>query len=298
MRPKMKKRNKFVTIGLIQTKVSENSELNVQKTVRLIEKAAKKGAKIICLQELFKTPYFCQGPKDKKNFSLAETVPGPTTALLSRLAKEYRIVILCSIFEKTKAKGKEKKYYNSLVVIGTQGEIIGTYHKIHIPSLPKDYYSENYYFEKGKTDFKVFKTEYGTIGTLICYDQWFPEAARRAALKGAQILFYPTAIGWPKNNPKWKKKAEYEAWQITQRSHGIDNNIFIASVNRIGMEKDIQFWGSSFVSDPYGRLLGSASTSKEEILIVPVDFSVTKKMREEWPFLDERKIKLEKVENA
>lgn len=279
---------KFVTIGLIQTKVSENSELNLEKTIALVEKAAKAGAKIICLQELFLYPYFCQGPKDKEKFALAETVPGPTTDLLGKLAKEYHVVILCSIFEKT----KKKKYYNSLVVIGTKGQIIGTYHKMHIPSLPIDYYSENYYFEKGKTDFKVFKTEYGTIGTLVCYDQWFPEAARRAALKGAQILFYPTAIGWPEGNPKWKKKAEHGAWQITQRSHGIDNNIFIAAVNRIGLEKDIRFWGNSFVSDPYGRLLAKASTNKEEILIVPVNFSVTKKMRKEWPFLDERRIKV------
>lgn len=289
---------KSTTIGLIQTKVSSNVSVNIAKTVGLIKQAAKRGAKIICLQELFLYPYFCQGPKDKKKFALAETVPGPTTALLGKLAKEYHIVILCSIFEKTKEKNKKTKYYNSLVVIGTRGEIIGTYHKMHIPSLPIDYYSENYYFEKGQTDFKVFKTEYGTIGTLICYDQWFPEIARKAATKGAQILFYSTAIGSPEGNPKWKKKAEYEAWQITQRSHGIDNNIFIASVNRIGLEKDIRFWGSSFVSDPYGRLLAEASANKEEILIVPVDFQVTKKMREEWPFLNERKIKLEKVENA
>lgn len=280
---------KFVTIGLIQTKVSENSELNLEKTIALVEKAAKTGAQIICLPELFLLPYFCQGPKDKKFFELAETVPGPTTDLLGKLAKEYHVVILCSIFEKT----KKKKYYNSLVVIGTKGQIIGTYHKMHIPSLPIDYYSENYYFEKGQTDFKVFKTEYGTIGTLVCYDQWFPEAARRAALKGAQIIFYPTAIGWPEGNPKWKKKAEHEAWQITQRSHGIDNNIFIAAVNRIGLEKDIRFWGSSFVSDPYGRLLAQASTNKEEIIIARIDYEVTKKMREEWPFLDERRIKIE-----
>ena len=191
----------FVTIGLIQTKVSDNIDQNIKKTVKLIKKAAKQGAKIICLQELFLLPYFCQGPKDKKKFELAETVPGPTTTLLSKLAKKYHVVILCSIFEKT----KNKKYYNSLVVIGAQGKVIGTYHKMHIPSLPIDYYSENYYFEKGKTDFKVFKTEYGTIGTLICYDQWFPEAARAAAAKGAQIIFYPTAIGWPESNPKWKK---------------------------------------------------------------------------------------------
>ncbi len=280
---------KIITIGLVQSKVSANAEANLKKTAAMIARAAKKGAQIICLQELFLYPYFCHGPKDKKNFSLAESVPGPTTALLSKLAKEYQVVILCSIFEKT----KEGEYYNSLVVLGTRGQIIGIYHKMHIPSLPIDYYSENYYFKKGGTNFKVFKTEYGTIGALICYDQWFPEAARAAAAKGAQIIFYPTAIGWPEGNPKWKKKAEHEAWQITQRSHGIDNNIFVAAVNRIGLEKDIRFWGSSFVSDPYGRLLAKASATKEEILIVPVDYSVTRKMREEWPFLNERRIKVE-----
>jgi len=284
-------KGKIVKIGLIQSKVLSSVDANLKKTELMIRKAARGGAQIICLQELFLSPYFCQGPKDKKNFALAETIPGPTTTALSKLAKEYHVVILCSIFEKS----KNKKYYNSLVVIGTKGEIVGTYHKMHIPSLPIDYYSENYYFEKGETKFKVFSTEYGALGVLICYDQWFPETARLAATKGAQILFYPTAIGWPEGNPKWKKKAEHGAWQITQRSHGIDNNIFIAAVNRIGLEGDIRFWGSSFVSDPYGRMLAQASSNKEEILVVPVDFSVTEKMREEWPFLEERRIK---VENA
>ncbi len=284
-------KNKFVTIGLIQNKVSSDAAANLAKTEKMIRQAAHRGAQIICLQELFLSKYFCQGPKDKKNFALAETIPGPTTKALSKLAKEYRVVIVCSIFEKT----KDKKYFNSVAVLGTKGEMVGTYRKIHIPSFPVEYYSENYYFENGKPDFKIFKTEYGNIGTLICYDQWFPEAARLAAIKGAQIIFYPTAIGWPEGNPKWKKKAEHEAWQITQRSHGIDNNIFIAAANRIGLEKDIRFWGSSFVSDPFGRLLARASTNKDEILIVPIDFSVTEKMREEWPFLNERKIK---VENA
>ena len=281
--------SKTVTIGLLQFKISESSRTNLLKAEKLIELAAKRGAKIICLPELFLSPYFCQGPKDKKFFDLAEAVPGPTTQALSKLAKKHKVVILCSIFERT----KQKKYYNSLVVIGTKGQIIGTYHKLHIPSLPIDYYSENYYFEKGEAGVKVFKTEYGTIGTLICYDQWFPEVARIAAAKGAQIIFYPTAIGWPEGNPQWKKQAEHEAWQLTQRSHGLDNNIFIAAVNRIGLEGDIRFWGTSFVSDPYGRILAKASTNKEEVLVVPVDYSVTEKMREEWPFLEERRIKVE-----
>ena len=284
-------KNKVVTVGLIQMKISNSASVNLERAEGFIKQAAEKGAQIICLPELFLSPYFCQGPKDKKNFVLAEPIPGPTTKALSKLAKEYNVVIICSIFEKT----KDKKYYNSVAVVGAKGEIIGTYRKMHIPSLPIDYYSENYYFKKGETNFKVFKTEYGTIGTLICYDQWFPEAARLAAAKGAQIIFYPTAIGWPEGNSQWKKKAEHEAWQTTQRSHGIDNNIFIATTNRIGLEGDIKFWGSSFASDPYGRLLSEASSDKEEILIVPVDFSVTEEMRKEWPFLKERRIK---VENA
>lgn len=284
-------KKKEIVVGLVQNSVGPDLAKNFAKTAKMVERAARRGAQIICLQELFLSPYFCQGPKDKKNFALAEIVPGPTTIAFSKLAKKYGVVILCSIFEKT----KNKKYFNSLVVIGTKGEIIGIYHKMHIPSLPVEYYSENYYFEKGKSDFSVFKTEYGIIGTLVCYDQWFPEAARMAAAKGAQILFYPAAIGWPESNPKWKKKAEHTAWQITQRSHGIDNNIFVAAVNRVGLEKDIRFWGSSFVSDPYGRILAQASTNKEEILIVPIDLSVTEKMRAEWPFLKERRVKVENV---
>ncbi len=283
----MKKKN--VKIGLVQYALGVDLEKNLEKVLKLTETAAKKGAQIICLPELFLTPYFCQGPKSAKNFALAETVPGPTTIAFSNLAKKYRVVILCSIFEQTKGKD----FFNSLVVISTKGKIIGTYHKMHIPSLPVEYYSENYYFSKGELSFSVVKTEYGTIGTLICYDQWFPEAVRIAAAKGAQILFYPTAIGWPEGNPKWKKQAEHEAWQITQRSHGIDNNIFVAAVNRIGLENNIRFWGSSFVSDPYGRILAQAPINKEAVLIAPIDYSITEKMRKEWPFLKERRIKTE-----
>lgn len=265
---------------------------NLNRALKKTQDAAKNGASIICLPELFLSDYFCQGPKDDKYFSLAETIPGPATDAFARIAKQYSIVILCSLFEKT----QDKKYFNSLAVIGTKGEIIGVYHKMHIPSLPADYYAENYYFEKGDGGFPVFDTPYGRIGTLICYDQWFPEGPRIAALKGAQILFYPTAIGWPESNPQWKKDAEHEAWQITQRSHGIDNNIFVAAINRVGVEGEIRFWGTSFVSDPYGRMLACASTDTEETLIVPIDYKVTEKMREEWPFLLERRVKIEEAD--
>lgn len=284
--------SKQVTLGLVQMACSDDYQDNLSRAVTKAEECAKKGAQIICLPELFLSPYFCQGPKDKKYFALAEAVPGPATAALGAVAKKYKVVILCSLFEETTSG----QYFNSLVVIGTKGEIIGTYHKMHIPSLPVDYYAENYYFEKGDGGFPVFKTPFTTVGTLICYDQWFPEGARIAASKGAQILFYPTAIGWPESNPDWKKEAEHEAWQITQRSHGIDNNIFVAAINRIGLEEELRFWGTSFVSDPYGRVLAKASTDKEEIMIVPIDLEVTEKMREEWPFLEERRIKAEDAE--
>lgn len=282
-----------VMLGLVQMDPSDDPQDNLDRALEKTRDAAQKGANIICLPELFLSPYFCQGPKDPKNFSLAETIPGPTTDAFAKIAKEYKAVILCSLFEKT----PDNKHFNSLVVIGTEGEIIGIYHKMHIPSLPVDYYAEDYYFEKGDGGFPVFNTPYGTIGTLVCYDQWFPEGARIAASKGAQILFYPTAIGWPQGNPQWKKDAEHEAWQITQRSHGIDNNIFIAAANRIGVEGDIRFWGTSFVSDPYGRVLAKASTDTEETLILPIDYGITASMREEWPFLDERRIKIEKSDS-
>ena len=278
-----------ITLGLIQMRCDAPPSDNIVRALKKAEDCAKRGAQIIILPELFLSHYFCQGPKDDAYFDLAETIPGPTTEAFSSLAKKYKAVVILSLFEKT----KQGKFFNTIAVVGTQGEIIGTYHKMHIPSLPADYYAETYYFEKGDEGFKVFKTPYGNIGTLICYDQWFPEAARIAASKGADILVYPTAIGWPVGNPAWKKKAEHEAWQITQRSHGIDNNVFVAAVNRIGREQDIKFWGTSFVSSPYGQVLAKATTSREQNVLVKIDYSVTKEMRTEWPFLDERRVKVE-----
>ncbi len=262
---------------------------NLAKALKKVEVCAKAGAQIICLPELFLSHYFCQGPKEEKWFDLAETIPGPTTEAFSELAKKYKAVILVSLFEKT----KNKKYFNSIAVIGTDGQILDTYHKMHIPSLPPGLYSEDYYFSKGEEGFKAIKTPYATIAPLICYDQWFPEGARIAAAQGAEILFYPTAIGWPQIDRKWKNQAEYEAWQITQRNHGIDNNVFVAAVNRIGLEGELKFWGTSFVSDPYGRVTAKASSNKEENIIVSIDLDLIKEMREEWPFLEERRIKSE-----
>ncbi len=282
--------SKNVTLGLIQMQCSTDPKENLVKGLKKAEECIAKGAQIVVLPELFLSHYFCQGPKDKKYFDLAGPIPGPTTAAFGELAKKNKVVVVCSLFEKSQAG----KFFNTIAVIGVNGEVMGTYRKIHIPSLPPDFYAENYYFEPG-SETKVFKTPYATIGTLICYDQWFPEVARMATVQGAQILLYPTAIGWTPAQLSSRGPAEYEAWQITQRSHGIDNNVFVAAVNRVGQEKDLKFWGTSFVSDPYGQVLVKASLDKEENIIITIDLGVIDEMRREWPFLDERRIK---VENA
>lgn len=268
---------------------SENSVKNLAHAIEEIKKTADSGAQIVCLPEFFLSKYFCQGPKDDKNFKLAEPIPGPTTEVLGKLALQYKIVILCSLFE----QADRGKYFNSIAVIDTQGKIAGVYHKMHIPSIPSGLYSEDYYFHKGDKGVIVVDTPYGKIAPLICYDQWFPELARIAAVKGAQIIFYPTAIGWPHDNPKWKRQAEHEAWQIIQRSHAIANNVFVAAVNRIGVEGDLKFWGTSFVSDPYGRVITMAATDKEENVVVECDLTLIDKMRKDWPFLKERRIMCE-----
>ena len=270
-------------------KCTENRETNLKKAIAGIEHAAGKGARVVCLPELFLSPYFCQGPKDERHFNLAESIPGPTTNALGDIAKKRRLVIVCSLFEKNPVG----KFFNSVAVIGIEGEVLGVYHKMHIPSLPPDLYAENYYFEKGDKGFMVCDTPYGKIAPLVCYDQWFPEAARIVAAKGAQIIFYPTAIGWPRADRGDLKRAEHDAWQVIQRSHAIANNVFVAAVNRIGAEGKMRFWGTSFVSDPYGRVLAKASTNKEENLVVECDLSIIDEMRKDWPFLEERRVRIE-----
>ncbi|MFH0820763.1 MAG: carbon-nitrogen hydrolase [Candidatus Peregrinibacteria bacterium] len=276
-----------VSIGLVQMQCNEDPAENLAKAIAGIRACAKKGAQIIALPELFLSPYFCQGKKDGKWFETAEYIPGSTTEALGKVALETKTVLIVSLFEKT----ANRKYFNSVAVLGPDGKVIGVYHKMHIPSLPPDLYAENYYFEKGDLGFQVFDTPYGKIAPMICYDQWFPEGARIAASKGAQILFYPTAIGCPKTNPQWKKDAEHEAWQTIQRSHSIANNVFVAAVNRMGVEDNLKFWGTSFVSDPYGRVIAKASTEKEENLIVECNLSAIDEMRKEWPFLKELRIR-------
>lgn len=282
---------KIVTIGLIQTKPKAETENNLAAACLRIEAAAQQGAQIMCLPELFLYPYFCQH-KDKSFFELAEEIPGTTTQALGDLAKKTGTVILIPLFEKT----RDGKYFNSVAVMGPKGEVLDVYHKMHIPSLPPDLYAENFYFEKGDRGFLAVDTPFAKIAPLICYDQWFPEGARIVASQGAKILFYPTAIGWPTGERAQKQeldRAEHEAWQIIQRSHSIANNVFVAAVNRVGTEKNLTFWGTSFVSDPYGRVLTKASTDAEETRIVECDLSLIDQMRSDWPFLDERKIHCE-----
>lgn len=290
---------KEVTLGLVQMACSDNPERNLEKAVAGIRDSAARGAQIVSLSELFRSKYFCQG-KDKKYFDLAEFIPGPTTDALAEVARDTKASIVASVFEVDGAGDTARRFFNSTVVIGPDGKIIGKYRKVHIPTLPPGLYDEGFYFESGDLGFPAFQTPRAKISALVCYDQWFPEAARISAVNGAEILLYPTAIGWPVGGPNIQRnelnQAEHEAWQITQRSHGIDNNIFVAVCNRVGIEGNLKFWGTSFVSDPYGRVLAKASTDREENLVVACDLSVIDEMRKEWKFLNERKVHCEKFQ--
>jgi N-carbamoylputrescine amidase len=280
--------NRF-RIGLIQIKIGNNPNDNLKKAINRIERAAKKDAQVICLPELFRSQYFCQ-TEDIKNFNLAESIPGPTTDAISKICKKYRIVVVVSIFEK-RATGI---YHNTAVIINIDGEIIGTYRKMHIPDDPS--YYEKFYFTPGDLGYKSYLTKFGKISTLICWDQWYPEAARLTAMQGPTIIFYPTAIGWHPYEKKVHGKAQIESWQTVQRGHAIANGVYVAAVNRIGLEKPdsksagIEFWGSSFVSDPQGVIIAQASTNKEEILITEINTDRIEYIRRNWPFLRDRRI--------
>ena len=278
---------KKTTIGLIQIKVSNNPITNIKNSIKKIREAAKKNAKIICLPELFLTPYFCQTENHSK-FKLAEKIPGPMTNTYCNLAKELSVILMISLFEK-KLTGF---YHNTSIVINEKGKIISKYRKMHIPDDPG--YYEKFYFSPGDPGFQSTKTIYGNIGSLICWDQWFPEAARLTALKGAEILFYPTAIGW---HPKEKKKfgkAQLNAWITMQRSHAVANGVYVAAINRIGFEKiknrKIQFWGNSIIIDPYGNVLRQSHFNREETIICDIDFKKIEDARQHWPFLRDRRI--------
>ena len=272
-----------VTLGLIQMSAGEDPEANLTKAIARIRGAAKSGAQIVALQELFRSRYFCQS-EDARNFQLAEAVPGPTTEALGDLAREHEIVIVASLFEKRTAG----IYHNTAVVIDADGSIAGKYRKMHIPDDPL--YYEKFYFTPGDLGFLSFQTRYAKIGALVCWDQWFPEGARLAALSGAQILFYPTAIGWIPNEPRVLAQKQRNAWQLIQRSHAVANGVFVAVVNRVGKEGKIKFWGSSFIAGPLGEMVAQSGGTGDETLIAKCDLRDIEETRQSWPFLRDRRI--------
>ncbi len=280
-------------IALIQMACGQDPNENLERAIARVEEAAKVGAGIICLPELFRTQYFCQR-EDPAYFDLAESIPGPTTEALSRLAKANGTVVIAPIFEK-RAPGI---YHNSVALIDADGEIRGTYRKMHIPDDPG--FQEKFYFTPGDLGYQAFHTQAGCIGTLICWDQWFPEAARMTALKGAGILFYPTAIGWDPEEKETYGEEQIKAWKTIQQGHAIANGVYVAAVNRVGLEKPsggeggegegIEFWGTSFICDPFGQILEQGSEDSEEILIAEGDPERIEEVRRNWPFLRDRRI--------
>ena len=275
----------IVKVGLIQMSCTADVVANKQKAVEKIKEAAKGGANIICLQELYTSLYFCD-VESYENFKLAEPIPGKTTDELSALAKSLGVVIIASLFEK-RAEGL---YHNTTAVLDADGTYLGKYRKMHIPDDPA--YFEKFYFTPGDLGYKVFKTKFATIGILICWDQWYPEAARITSLMGAEMLFYPTAIGWATAQDEATNTEQYNAWQTIQRSHAVANGVPVISVNRVGLEQDglMKFWGGSFVSNPFGTLLYKASHDQEEVVVIDIDTDKSDSYRTHWPFLRDRRI--------
>ena len=281
-------RDTTLTLGLLQHGCSADPAANLKKTLAAAERAAKAGAKIICTQELFRSQYFCQS-EDHECFKLAESIPGPSTDAFCKLAKKYKVVIIASLFER-RASGL---YHNTAAIIDADGSLLGIYRKMHIPDDPLFY--EKFYFTPGDLGFRAWQTRYAKIGVLICWDQWYPEGARLTALQGAEILFYPTAIGWHPKEKKEYGENQHGAWEIIQRSHAVANGCYVAAVNRIGLERPIggdglEFWGQSFVAGTSGQILAKASVNKEENLLVPIDLAKVDVTRTHWPFLRDRRI--------
>jgi N-carbamoylputrescine amidase len=282
------KRSSVVRLGLLQAQCSPDAAANLKKNLEMVERAAKQGAQIICTQELFRSQYFCQ-EENHDNFKLAEPIPGPSTAAFQKLAKKYGVVIIASLFEK-RASGV---YHNTAAVIDADGKLLGIYRKMHIPDDPL--YYEKFYFTPGDLGFKAWQTKFGKIGVLVCWDQWYPEGARLTAMQGAEILFYPTAIGWHPKEKAEHGSRQHGAWELIQRSHAVANGCYVAVPNRVGVEKPaggdgIEFWGQSFVAGTSGEILAKASHNKDEILIVPVDLAKVDLTRTHWPFLRDRRI--------
>jgi N-carbamoylputrescine amidase len=276
-----------VTIGLLQRKCSADPEENLAGAIRGIREAAARGAQIVCLEELFRSPYFCR-EENHDNFNLAEPIPGPSTEALGKAAKELGVVVIASLFER-RAAGL---YHNTAAVLDADGSLLGIYRKMHIPDDPL--YYEKFYFTPGDLGFPNFDTRYGRIGVLVCWDQWYPEGARLASLRGANILFYPTAIGWHPSEKSEFGAAQLDAWRTVQRAHAISNGVFVAAVNRTGFEgpasSGIEFWGSSFVADPFGQVIAEGSAGKEETLVVECDLRRMEEVRRNWPFLRDRRV--------
>jgi N-carbamoylputrescine amidase len=269
------------TVGLVQTYATEDAEGNLRRTLERIDEAAERGADVVCLQELFRTPYFCQ-VEDAALFDLAEAIPGPTTAALADAARRHRVTIVGSLFER-RAPGL---FHNTAVVLDADGSLLGKYRKMHIPDDPRFY--EKFYFAPGDLGFQAFDTKAGRIGTLVCWDQWYPEAARLTALRGARVLFYPTAIGTWTGEMELRER-QHDAWRTMQRAHAIANGVFVVAVNRVGQEGDLVFWGGSFVAAPDGRIVAEAG-DEEEVLVVRLDFAEVEAARRGWPFLRDRRV--------
>jgi len=270
-------------LGLIQTACAADPNQNLAKAVWKIREAAARGAQIVCLEELFRSEYFCR-EENAELFALAEPVPGPTTETLAALARELGVVIVASLFER-RAAGL---YHNTAAVIDADGALLGLYRKTHIPDDPC--YYEKFYFTPGDLGFPSFETRYGRIAVLVCWDQWYPEAARLAALSGPTVLFYPTAIGWHQHEKEQHGAAQRDAWITIQRAHAIANGVYVAAVNRVGVEATLEFWGSSFVAGPFGEILAQAPADKEETLVVECDPRQVEEVRRNWPFLRDRRI--------
>jgi N-carbamoylputrescine amidase len=274
-----------VKVGLVQMSCSGSKEENLQKAIAGIKDAAAKGAQIVCLQELFTSLYFCD-VEDYENFKLAEKIPGATTETLEQVAASLNVVVIASLFEKR----TQGIYHNTTAVIDADGKYLGMYRKMHIPDDPA--YYEKFYFTPGDLGYKTFDTKFAKIGVLICWDQWYPEAARLTALQGAEILFYPTAIGWATSQDEATNIEQYNAWQTIQRSHAVANGVHVVSVNRVGLEQNgaMKFWGGSFVSNPFGTLLYKGSHDNEETEVVEIDTDATDRYRTHWPFMRDRRI--------
>ena len=275
--------------ALVQMSCTANPEENLHKAAQMVEDAARRGAGIVCLPELFRSQYFCQR-EDVARFDLAEGIPGPTTETMCKLAQSHNLVIIAPVFER-RAPGV---YHNSAAIIDATGSIAGLYRKMHIPDDPA--YYEKFYFTPGDLGFRVFNTRVGRVATLICWDQWYPEGARLAALRGASLLFYPTAIGWHPAEKEQFGAAQRDAWRTVQRGHAIANGVYVAAVNRVGFEKTppdsdgLEFWGSSFICDPFGVVLAEASADREEIVLAEIDPARLEDVRRNWPFLRDRRI--------